>query len=504
MALKLEQLIGELKGAVLQGNPDLTIDSITSDSRKAGPGVLFVAVRGTSGDGHDYLAAVAAAGCPAVVVEKAVGEEFAAVVTMGNTRSAPARLARRMHGRPDLDLLTAGVTGTNGKTTVAFLLRELLGRLAGPCGLLGTICYDDGASSVPAPLTTPGGPVFYQWLARMRDNKARSVAMEISSHALDQGRTAGLGLDLAIMTNLGRDHLDYHQDMNQYLQAKARILDLLRPDGEGPRSRSGLLVINADDAHLSGLDTGDHRVVRFSCLPGSAAAADLKVLSARLSLSGTNLVLSWRGRELEITSPLVGRYNVENLCAALAGGLGLGFAAGDCAAALARVDQVPGRLERIALPTGAIAVVDYAHTHDALEAALAACDELGEGRIIAVFGCGGDRDRGKRPLMGAAAARCSDLVWITSDNPRSEDPLAICRDIQAGFENADDRRSTGCEVVVDRTAAIEAALAVSQTGDIVMVAGKGHEDYQLIGDRRLDLDDRVIIRNWVSKQDGHV
>ena len=507
MALTLAQLIVDLPGAQVKGDSGLNISKITADSREAGPGFLFVAVRGTRGDGHDFLDSVAAAGCEAVVVDnfggKVEGTPFSAVVTVADTRPAPALLARRLFGAPDLALITAGVTGTNGKTTVAYLLRELLGQLAGPCGLLGTICYDDGVSSVPAPLTTPGGTVFYDWLGRMRDRGSRSVAMEISSHALDQGRTAGLGLDVAIMTNLGRDHLDYHTDMARYLQAKARIMELLRPEGQGPLGRSGVLVLNADDPHLAGLATGNRRAIRFSARPGSAAAADLSVRSTRLGLDGTDMVLSWQGGELHIASPLVGRYNVENLTAALAAGLGLGFEPAECAAALAGVTQVPGRLERIALPTGAIAVVDYAHTHDALAAVLGACDELGDGRLLTVFGCGGDRDRGKRPLMGEVAALNSDLVWITSDNPRSENPAAICAEVAAGYTAVAAPRSIGCEVIVDRVAGIEAALAASLPGDIVVVAGKGHEDYQIIGNRRLDLDDRVIIRNWAARQEGH-
>jgi UDP-N-acetylmuramoyl-L-alanyl-D-glutamate--2,6-diaminopimelate ligase len=503
VALTLGKLVAALPQGRLQGNPELAVSSVTADSRQAGPDTLFVAVRGTTADGHRFLDQVAASGCRAVVVEEGSPPEFDGVVTVADTRPVPALAARLLHRQPDLDLLTAGVTGTNGKTTVAFLMRGLLGSLHGPCGLLGTISYHDGAESIPAPLTTPGGPVFYRWLARMRDNGARSAAMEISSHALDQGRTAGLGLDVAIMTNLGRDHLDYHADMQEYLQAKARILDLLRPEGEGPRGRAGVLVLNADDPHLAGLDTRGCRVIRFSARPGSEAAADLLVTRSDLGLNGTRLELAWQDDTLRISSPLVGRYNVENLTAALAAGLGLGFPAESCVRALAGVEQVPGRLERIALPSGGIAVVDYAHTHDALAAVLGACDELVKGRLITVFGCGGDRDRGKRPLMGEVAARGSDLVWITSDNPRSEDPQEICRQIRAGYDAVDRGRSRDCKVVADRTEGIEAALEASGPGDIVVIAGKGHEDYQLVGDRRLDLDDRVIVRRWAARKEGH-
>lgn len=521
MALTLAQLLAHVNDAQTRGNLDLPIEKITADSRQTGPGVLFIAVKGTAGDGHDYLSQVQAAGCQAVVVEEATVSSdhastldgFGAVVTVPSSRPLPAILARTFAGNPDLRLVTAGVTGTNGKTTVSYLLRQMLGHVSrnwandgqpdlkpGPCGLLGTISYEDGKETIPAPLTTPGGIVFYDWLGRMVSNGCSSVAMEISSHALDQGRTAGLGLDVAIMTNLGRDHLDYHNDLQEYLQAKGKILELLRPEGQGPLGKAGVAVINGEDDQLQSLVQGCQNVVLFSAQPDSTKSCDLQVESLSLSLSGTRLQLVWRGQKLELASLLVGSYNVENLTAALAAGLALGLDPKVCIDALADIDQVPGRMERVALPTGAIAVVDYAHTHDALAAVLAACDELVEGRLIAVFGCGGDRDTGKRPLMGEVAAKCSDLVWITSDNPRSENPAAICSHIEAGYKAVKSPRSNSCRVVVDRTAGIRAALEATQSGDIVVVAGKGHEDYQLIGDQRLDLDDRQIIRDWVSER----
>ncbi len=506
MTKPLHYLISQIPGVALTGDPSLAIGKVTADSRQAGPGVLFVAVRGTDSDGHSYVEQAIAAGASAVVVEAAHGGEFPAqttVVRCADTRAVPALTARRLYGEPDQDLWAVAVTGTNGKTTTAFLLQEMLSVLHGPCGLLGTIRYDDGCKTVPAALTTPGGPEFYKILGRMVTNGCRSVAMELSSHALDQQRTAGLGLDVAVMTNLGRDHLDYHADMAEYLAAKARILDLLRPgDAEHGTGLVGALVLNVGDHGLADLATGDHRVIRFTTrLDTAAKAADLRVVAAELTLTGTRLRLNWRGQEMLITSPLVGRFNVENLTAALAAGLGLGLTPEECAAALAGVSQVPGRLERFGLPNGAIAVVDYAHTHDALRAVLTACDELSDRRLLLVFGCGGDRDRGKRALMATVAAQDSDLVWITSDNPRSEEPAAICAEIAEAYEATDEPRSRGCEVIVDRTAAIEAALATAVDGDIVIVAGKGHEDYQLVGDQVLDLDDRRTIAQWVERQD---
>jgi len=505
MATALAHLVSALPGVALTGDPSLLISAVTADSRQAGPGVLFVAVRGTSGDGHRYVRQAAGAGSPAVVVEAGFAGELpagTAIVRCDETRSAPALVARVLRGAPDRKLWTAAVTGTNGKTTTAFLIQEMLRALHGPCGLLGTICYDDGRDVVPAPLTTPGGPVFYENLGRMVANGCRSVAMELSSHALDQQRVAGLGLDVAVMTNLGRDHLDYHANLDEYLAAKARIMTLLRAGeaGEGTEL-PGALALNVGDPHLARLDVAGLRVIRYCARPDGAAAADLQVQSAELNLTGTRLQIAWRGQTLVIDSPLVGRFNVENLTAALAAGLGLGLAPEACARTLGGVDQVPGRLERFVLPNGAIAVLDYAHTHDALAAVLTTCAELTDKRLLLVFGCGGDRDRGKRPLMASVAARGSDLVWITSDNPRGEDPQAICDDIVAGYDAVGNPRSTACTVIVDRTAAIEAALMATAAGDIVIVAGKGHEDYQLVGDLVLDLDDRRIIRQWIARQE---
>jgi UDP-N-acetylmuramoyl-L-alanyl-D-glutamate--2,6-diaminopimelate ligase len=260
-------------------------------------------------------------------------------------------------------------------------------------------------------------------------------------------------------------------------------------------------VINAADPAFADLPRDLRPAVRFSADP--AAAADLVVTGVELGLRGTRLEFRWRDQTIVLDSPLVGRFNVENLAAALATGLALGYPTAACVRALAGVTQVPGRLERFDLPGGALAVVDYAHTPDALAAVLRTCAEIGPGRLLAVFGCGGDRDRGKRPLMGEVAARGADLTWITSDNPRSEDPAAICREIAAGFATVAGRRSADARVVVDRREAIEAALAAAAAGDVVVVAGKGHEDYQLVGSEVRPFDDRRIIRDWLAREAAH-
>lgn len=502
--LSLAEVVAAVPGASLAGDASLPISGVTADSRCAGPGVVFVAVAGTASDGHQFVAAAAGLGAPAVFVSEDWSGELpstTSVVRCAQTRPVPALIARVLAGCPDQKMWTVAVTGTNGKTTTVFLVQEMLNQLHGPCGLLGTIAYDDGKRQVAAPLTTPGGPVFYKKLKDMVDNSCQCVALELSSHALAQQRTAGLGLDVALITNLGRDHLDYHADMASYLAAKVKIRNLLRSGQAGVGTgRPGVFVVNVGDVQLQYLAEESDQMIRFCADPELNIAADLQVIELQLSLQGTRLKLVWRDETIALASPLVGRFNVENLTGALAVGLALGLPAHDCARALSGVQQVPGRLERFVLPGGAIAVVDYAHTHDALAAVLKTCAELTNGRVLVVFGCGGDRDRGKRELMAEVAALSSDAVWITSDNPRSEDPESICQEIWRGYDAVEKPRSQRCEIVLDRVAAIEAALADAKPGDVVVVAGKGHEDYQLVGDQVLPLDDRQVIRTWLESR----
>lgn len=506
MAMTLRELAIRRPDLKVAGDAGVLIEAVTDDSRDCRPGTLFVAVAGTAADGHAYLDQALAAGCSAVVVRADRAADLpdpcpVPVATAPETRSLPGCLARELAGRPDAGLIAAGVTGTNGKTTTTYLLRGMLGETVGPCGLIGTIVYDDGTGTRPAPLTTPGGVELFGLLRRMADSGRRAVALEISSHALDQRRASDLALDVAVLTNLSRDHLDYHRDFASYLAAKARILDLVR-EGVRRGKKEGAVVVNRGDPAFAQLDTSGLPTVGFATgWRGDTAGADLKVVGAELDRRGIDLKLDFRGRGLRVASPLIGRFNVENLTAALAAGLALGLDGEECCAALSTVGRVPGRLEPFPLPSGAVAVVDYAHTPDALEAVLRSCRELCPGRLIAVFGCGGDRDRGKRPQMGAVAAREADRTWITSDNPRGEEPAAICDEIAAGFRAEPNRSGSDCRVEIDRASAIAAAAASADDGDVVVVAGKGHEDYQLIGDRRLDLDDRRVIREWIAARE---
>jgi len=513
----LREICGPFPDLDLVGDADGQVGAVVADSRRAAADAIFVAVVGTETDGHDFLEAVLATGCRLLLVQRdrlegvhrtlrTAAAEDVVLVTAADTRRYPALLARELAGRPDAELVIAGVTGTNGKTTTCFLLQTMLARLVGRCGLLGTVRYDDGRESRAASLTTPAGPDLYPWLQELVAGGGRAVAMEVSSHALQQERVAGLALDVAVLTNLSRDHLDYHGGMAEYLAAKVRIIDHVRA-GDARGKAPGALAVNIGDPHFATLDTGGvptvrylarHEAVRETAGGGAVKAPDVAVHAVELSPRGSRLELRVAGGALSLKTPLVGRFNVENVVAALAAGYALGLDPEACAAALETTEGVPGRLERFSLPRGGTAVVDYAHTPDALAALLETCRELTAGQLLLVFGCGGDRDRGKRPVMGEVAAAAADRIWITSDNPRGEDPQAIVDAIVAGIIAAPG--AAPHETILDRRAAIETALRSVSGDDIVVIAGKGHEDHQIIGDRRLHLDDREIVRDWITSE----
>jgi UDP-N-acetylmuramoyl-L-alanyl-D-glutamate--2,6-diaminopimelate ligase len=503
-ARTVAEICAPLSGLTVDRGGARAVSRVVEDSRLADADTLFVAVKGTCADGHDYLPRAFAAGCRAVVVERpwqpdADAPDDLTVVSARSTRGVPSRLARELADRPDLSLTAAGVTGTNGKTTTTFLLRTMLEALVGRCGLLGTILYDDGRERRPASLTTPSGPTLFPWLRGFADAGGRAVALEVSSHALAQERVVDLALDVAVLTNLGRDHLDYHGSEAAYLAAKARILELLADAPHRGDKPSGVAVVNVADPALITLRDTAPATVNYDPTGTAREPADVRLTAASTTARGSRLEVDVRGSPLELRSDLVGRFNVENLVAALAAGVALGLDGAACADALAAAEPVPGRLERFALPARATAIVDYAHTPDALAAALAACRELTAGRLLLVFGCGGDRDRGKRPAMGRIAAKAADRVWITNDNPRGEDPAAIADEIAAGLDAAS---APPHEILLERRAAIRAALRAARPGEVVLIAGKGHEDYQIVGDRRLHLDDREIVRDWVEQQEA--
>jgi UDP-N-acetylmuramoyl-L-alanyl-D-glutamate--2,6-diaminopimelate ligase len=483
MPLTWTEMLNELRRADLLVSAPETGPSVTGlgvDSRTAGPGVVYFAVRGSQTDGHRFVPEVAQRGVSAVVVEAAQRSGVPEIVVRDGRRAALV-LASAWFQHPARSLRLIGVTGTNGKTTTAGLLRHLLNHSA-TAGSIGTVgAFDGRGDAVPSTagsLTTPGPIDLQATLAELVARGVTHVAMETSSHSLDQGRLDGLSFAAALFTNLTRDHLDYHGTMDAYLAAKLKLSTLLEPDG--------VEVVNLDDDAWLSIAPRSPRVTF-----GMRTGADVTASETSMDAFGSRFCLGGRFGAGDVKLPLLGDFNVANALAAAACALALGRPFREVVERLSSAPQVPGRMERIA-ERPCVVLRDYAHTPDALERALATLRPLTPGRLIVVFGCGGDRDRGKRPLMGAIAGRLADLAIATSDNPRTEDPDAILDDVEQGMQGLPHRR------IVDRLEAIHTALAEARKGDTVLLAGKGHETYQLLGNTRVPFDEREIVRQAVK------
>ena len=467
------------------------VTALTDDSREVVAGACFVAVQGTGIDGHRFVDAAVRGGAVAVVVDQDVALPACVVeVRVSDSREALARLAAVFHGvsgQTAASLCLVGITGTNGKTTVSWLLRSILRAAGHKVALFGTVEYDLVSRRLAAPLTTPGPLTLARHLAETRRAGATHAVLEVSSHALDQRRCDGLAFSAGVFTNLSGDHLDYHGTMEAYADAKCRLFELLSPEGSA--------VVNADDAvGASLLDRLDRRPISFG-LDGGGADVSASILE--MGARGTRLTLRGRFFEVSVRLPLIGRHNVHNALAAAATAEAIGIAPDAIRDGLEGVTDVPGRLQRVEPEGWPFSVlVDYAHTDAALANVLAAVRPVTTGRLICVFGCGGDRDRSKRPRMAAAVGQVADLAVVTSDNPRSEPPDRIIDEIMPGFADA-----SSCVVArqADRRRAIEAAIAMAAPGDTVLIAGKGHEDYQLVGDAVLAFDDAAEARRCLAK-----
>lgn len=469
-ALDEAKLLVERRGAL-----PAAIAGITDDSRAIHAGSLFVAVRGTERDGHDYLDAAAKAGASAAIVQDASRTSLPSLV-VNDGRRAAAVAAAAAYGFPARELQLVGVTGTNGKTTTVNMLRHLLDDRAvrsASIGTLGVLIGSEGrALEGGGGLTTPG-PVELQRLFRaLIEQGARRIAMEVSSHSLDQRRVEGVYFDVVAFTNLTRDHLDYHGTMDKYFAAKASLLDHLLPHGT--------VVYNLDDAAWSDLKTDRRRVAFSERVPAEVHAKDV-----HFGPRGSEFTLVLHQETVQVRLPLIGDFNVVNALGAAAAAYASGLSAERIGERLSNMPQVPGRLE--VLREGPTVLRDYAHTPDALARALDAVRPFTPERLIVVFGCGGDRDRGKRPEMGGIAEAKSDLAIVTSDNPRTEDPEKILDDIEQGMHHKNHER------IEDRRSAIARALDVATPRDVIVLAGKGHEDYQVRGKEKLPFDEKVIV-----------
>jgi UDP-N-acetylmuramoyl-L-alanyl-D-glutamate--2,6-diaminopimelate ligase len=480
--LKLGDLALRWPGSVVDGDPAVEVRAVTHDSREVVPGGLFVAIRGLASDGNRFVEAARRKGAVAVASEEAP-QAGGPWVRVTDARKALAVFSAAVLGDPARALELIGVTGTNGKTTTTYLIDAALRASGQRAGLLGTVQYRIGDRVRTAERTTPESSDLQALFREMLNEGCRYAVLEVSSHSLELDRVYACPFRVAVFTNLTRDHLDFHGDMDRYFAAKRRLFDtLLRPDGHA--------VINAEDDRAAELRAASRGQVWTYALEGDGPA-DLVAGDIRLSLEGTRFVATTPAGTFEVTTPLLGRFNVRNLLAALGASLAVGLPAEAILRGLRSVAGVPGRLERVEAGQGFSVIVDYAHTDDALKNLLETVRELQPRRILTVFGCGGDRDRTKRPLMGAVAARLSDLVFVTSDNPRREPPEAILEEIQRGMSGT---WAAGREAIVDRRDAITRALETARPGDAVVIAGKGHETYQVLRDRTVPFDDRQVAR----------
>jgi UDP-N-acetylmuramoyl-L-alanyl-D-glutamate--2,6-diaminopimelate ligase len=483
--MKLTELVSIVRDAALRGDGYVSVTDATVDSRAVSPGTLFCCVPGERADGHDFAADAIARGAAGLLVERWLDVQAPQILVPSVRRSCgPAAAA--IFGRPSESMTVIGVTGTNGKTTTTYMLERAFAAAGMTTGLIGTVEVHIGSDVLPVVHTTPEAPELQRLLARMRDAAIDAVAMEVSSHGLALDRVAGTRYACGIFTNLTRDHLDFHGSVGAYEEAKARLF-------AGGLAEVG--AINADDPAGS-------RIAASAAVPvvtfGIDSPADVRARDVTTTPEGSRFTCVTDRAHVSVRVPVTGRYNVANALGAMAAFHALGLPLEAAADGIASLAGVPGRLEAVDVGQPFTVLVDYAHTPDSLENVLRAARDVCRGRLIVVLGCGGDRDRGKRPLMGTVATTLADQTFITSDNPRSEDPLAIIAEIEAGARDG----GRPYEVEPDRRAAIRAAVTAARPGDLVVIAGKGHETGQRFADRVLPFDDRVVAREELAALPG--
>lgn len=474
--------ISELLGIAPTAIPELEATGVSEDSRHVKPGDIFVAVTGEHVDGHDFAPDATRAGAVAILGDRTGIHrlEGCPYLHSARPREAAALLAHRLAGNPTDFLTVIGITGTNGKSSTASLTQSILQEAGFRTSNYGTMGYEIGGTLLPAPHTTPFGDELARLLAQSREAGDSHVVMEVSSHALAQERVAGIRFTAAAFTNLTQDHLDYHETMDAYRDAKLKLFT--RIQGEG-----AFTVVNKADPSGAAFEAA-------SPVPTVTYGTDgvVRVRDIRLGMKDTHFTLVTPNGEVDVVMQLLGHHNIQNaLCAAgIAHGLGIDLPS--IAAGLGRLERVPGRFEGIDAGQDFFVVVDYAHTEDGLKNVLEAAGHLCKGRIITVFGCGGDRDRGKRPKMGSVAGRLSSFCVLTSDNPRSEDPKRILLDVEVGLQKAGCTKGDDYVTIENRAEAIHHAIAMAKKGDLVLIAGKGHEDYQILAEETIHFDDREV------------
>ncbi len=480
--MKLKQLIENLSAASVEGPLDREVAGITYDSRRVTPGMVFVAIPGRHTDGHEFISTAIDRGATAVICERnGIGSSRATKIKVADVREALARAAISYYQHPSSKLKMIGVTGTNGKTTVVFMVKAILEAAGIKTGLIGTVRYEIGDRVIPAQRTTPESLEVQEMMAQMLRSGCQACVMEVSSHALDQKRVLGIEFDVALFTNLTRDHLDYHGTMENYFAAKQKLFA-----GLGQGTKEGAAVINIDDTF--GARLAGQTKVEVELTYGLQKAARLRAIRIQLGKDGSRFVVETPERKFACRLPLIGRHNIYNALAAVGAGIALRIPVVTLQGALNSMPPVPGRLEMVSLGQPFGVYVDYAHTDDALKNVLTTLREITTGRLLLAFGCGGNRDVGKRARMGKIAGEMADYTIITNDNPRKESPEKIAAQITEGYLSG---RSEGFTVELDRRRAIQQIIGKAQAGDTVLIAGKGHETYQEFEDTVVPFDDRL-------------
>lgn len=508
--MDLTKLLEGVEVRKIIGETQKEIEGIAYHSRQVGRNFLFAALRGMEVDGHGFIDEAVQRGAEAVLLEEGPGVSGKTMIFVPNSRQALARVASNFYSDPSAQLRLVGITGTNGKTTTTFLLESILKKAGFSVGVIGTINYRYGRKVVPALNTTPESLDLQRILWEMTEEGVSHVVMEVSSHGLDLDRVLGCQFDGAVFTNFTSDHLDYHQTLERYFESKRKLFSEFLMQS---RKESRFAVTNADDPKGEEIVRGvDRAILRY----GLKGSCDIFATDVGLSFEGISCQVRTPKGTFPLRSPLTGRFNLYNILAAVATGFGLGLSLDILKEGVEDVSGVSGRFEKVANRKGIHVIVDYAHTRDALERVLLSLQDTrvssppNSGKIITVFGCGGDRDRTKRPLMGEVAGKYSDLVVLTSDNPRTEDPLTIIEEVEKGLQrlSLEEWHHKGREAwkskkgylkIPDRREAIRIAIELAQAGDIVLIAGKGHEDYQIVGKKKIPFDDRVEARRALEE-----
>lgn len=493
--MDLRRVIRGIKIEESKGNLNVEISSVTSDSRKVVKGALFVAIRGFRSDGHEYINEAIRKGASAIIIDrehKNILLSSIPIIKVQDTREALAKVSVNFFKNPSKELKLIGVTGTNGKTTTSYLIKSILDKAGKKTGLIGTIYYFTGGKFCPAGQTTPEAPEFQNLLRNMVNNGCEYAVSEVSSHALALKRIYGSQFTSAVFTNLTQDHLDFHADMEEYFYSKSLLFSYLSPTGKG--------LINIDDPRGKELfKLNKERSFSY----GVEGDAHIRAYNIKTSVKGVEFMVKTPDGSMHITSSLPAMYNVYNILASIGVAYYLNISPDVITEGISSVTHVPGRFERIENDLGFYVIVDYAHTENALKLLLNAAAALTRGKIITVFGCGGDRDKGKRPKMGKTAMILSDHVIVTSDNPRSEDPMSIIKDIEKGIEEAIKEKSNRAReyrIIPDRRDAIEEAINIAKEGDLVIIAGKGHECYQIKENEKTYFDDSEEARRFLEKR----